>query len=206
MSQKVYTFSTGPFKNLSSRGPATPEEFDAAAGQGKCLEGAMADAIYRGHLALLHEKFVPAVEAITGNAPKVDEKRTAAAQSRAKAGVTVDPVLETAVTYLDREYELATAEQKAAIEKAVRDIASAEFIDVSPTQRQSGPKKAFLERANQILGRDADGIEAAIATILAKLPSANIERDPSGKPTADSLALALEAITEAAKRDALGGL
>jgi len=206
MSQKVYTFTTGPHKNLASPGPATPEEFDAAAGQGKCLEGAMADAIYRGHLPSLHDLFVPIYEKHTGNKQLVDKKKTDAAKVKAKDGEKVSDVLETPVTFMDREYELASPEVKAAIDADVRAVAATTFIDVSPTRRESGPGKANLERAAQILTRDADAIEAAVATIAARVPGFDPSRDASGKPVVEDLARGIKAMLDEAARAATAGL
>lgn len=211
MSQKLYTFNTGPHKNLASPGPESVDTFDAVAGVGKCLEWAMADAIYRGHLPTLHDKMIPIYEKITGNKRRVDVEKTKKAQTKAgndNAGnpVKVSDVYETPVEFFNREYELATDSDKAAINDAVRALALAEYIDVSPSKREGGPKKAFIERATQVLTRDIDAIEAYVSNILAKNPNANIERDGDGKPTVASLALAIQQVVEEAQRAAAEAL
>lgn len=204
---KQYIYTTGPHKNLSSPGPATVEEFDAAAGQGAALAYAMAEAIYRGHLPTLQDKILPIYKDILGKEPLVDETKTKAARERAKEGAKVADVKENIVPFLTREYELASADDKVALDKAVRDLAAATFIDVSEKVREArGPGKQVLEAATAKLTQSVDEIEKTVSTILAKCPNQQIDRDEDGKPTVESLAFAIKAFKDALAAESAAAL
>ena len=199
---KQYLFDSGPHKNLAPSGPGTPEEFDAQAGPGACLDYGMSEAIYRGYIPnVLHPGYLKIYEKVLGKKPNVDAEKTAKARANAKEGATVSDKYETTVQFVEREYELATDEQKATLNAEVVAFVAANPIDVSPTSRSTGPGKQNLEMASAKLAQGVDATEETVAKILAKVPSADIERDGDGKPTVDSLARAIKMYRDAVARE-----
>jgi len=207
--KKYYEFSTAGI-DLSSPGPATVEEFDAAAGQGECLSGGVKDAIYRGHLPQsLHPEFVKIAEQMTGIKREVNAKATAAAKERAKDGAAVADVLENAVPYLERVLASADAAVRTDLVSSIQSYARQTYIDVSPSRRERGPSKENLNRADAILTQDDAMVESKVSYILSKVPQQVIDRDTTtGRPTRESLANGIAAALSAIAKESplLNGL
>lgn len=181
-----YEFSTGPFK-LVSPGPGSVEAYDSAAGSaGACLNDAVQNEIFRGHIPSFWSEVIPKIEKATGIARAVDEAATAKAKARAKEGAKVSDVLEKFTSYINRV--LATdGVDKDAINAIARDTALALAIDPSPSRRAAGPGKLFLERADSLLALGDEKLEAKVGGMLTTVDF-DLERGADGRPTRESLA------------------
>jgi len=160
---KQYEFSTGPF-TLRSPGPATVEEFDAKAGAGECLSGAVADCIYRGHIPEFWDAYIPQVEALTGVTRGVDAAATARAKARQKpdSKAVVKDVPEKFGLYINRVLASLDEDAKAEVTKLATTVAAGMEIDPSPSRRQSGPGAVNLAKADDVLSRDDAAITATV--------------------------------------------
>ncbi len=193
---KQYEFSTGPF-TLRSPGPATVEEFDAKAGAGECLSGAVSDCIYRGHIPTFWDEFIPQVEKLTGIERGVDAEATARAKARQKADskAVVKDVPEKFGKYINRVLASLDDSAKAEITSLATATASKLEIDPSPARRSSGPGAANLAKADDVLSREASAIEATIGKLLSVVGEFDLDREADGKPTRESLAALIKAYT-----------
>ena len=192
-----YSFSTGPF-DLKSTGPSTVEEYDVASGRGPgaCLNDAVTNEIYRGHIPTFWDKAVPAIEALTGVARNVDAVATDRAKSKAKDPASVKDVLEGWNKYITRVMAGLSDEDKKAVTDLAVSIADGLTIDPSPSRRESGPGKAFVEKANSLLASPST-VEEKVTKLLGKCPDFDLERDENGAPEVTSLARLVKAFTEA---------
>jgi len=193
---KQYEFSTGPF-TLRSPGPATVEEFDAKAGAGMCLDGAVADCIYRGHIPSFWDEYIPQVEKLTGVARGVDAAATARAKARQKADskAVVKDVPEKFGVYISRVLAGVSDTDKVELTKLASEVAAKMDIDPSPSRRQSGPGAANLAKADDVLSRDDAGINSTVNKLLSVVGDYDLDRDANGKPDRESLAGLIKAYT-----------
>ena len=199
-----YTFSTGPF-DLKSPGPGSVEAYDVASGRGPgaCLADAVTNEIYRGHIPSFWAVAVPKIEALTGISRVVDPVATAKAQSRAKEGAAVSDVLEGWKKYIDRVFATLSDEDKKAVSDLALEVAAGLTIGPSPTRRETGPGKAFVEKANSLLASPTT-VEEKVSKLLGLVPEFELERDEAGVPDATSLARLIKAYTDA--RNAQDGI
>lgn len=181
--------TTGPFKNVIFLGHSSVEERDAEAGKvGSTLEDADYSDLYRSTVPEAHDKMAPELEKLSGVVRGVNAEQTAKNQARAKEGKTVKPVPETFVDYAARVKPLVSEEIWASIDSRFREIALATPVDASPSKRGGAASKANLEKADDIIGRPADAMEAAITKLLTTVPDYELTRDEDGKPERTSLA------------------
>jgi hypothetical protein len=180
-------------------GPATVEDFDAKAGEpGACLAGAIKDEIYRGTLPAFHRALTPKLEALTGVKREVDAEKTAAAKAKAKNPDNVADILVSFKSYLkDAEAkfvgEQPDDESKAVARKQIDDlmkeVALTIEIDPSPTVKgEAFVKKGDLAKADSILSRSDEEIDAKVSQFLAAVPDYDLARDDDGKPERKSFA------------------
>lgn len=192
----TYTVNTGNY-SFKSPGPGTVEEYDQQAGKvGSCLEDAVYNSIYRGHIPAFWEAFIPKAEALTGIARAVDEKATERARAKSKNPEKVKDVMEKALNYDERVRASVTPDIISALDALAVEVGSALVIDVSEKQRTSGPGASFLAKADSVLTRDADGIESAVTKLSAVVPAHDLLRDETGKPDRVSLAELIKKYTD----------
>lgn len=187
-----YSFSTGPFENLVSKGPGSVEVFDAQAGEpGACLNGAIKDTIFRSHIPQFWKALLPKVEKEFGLERRVDEDATAKAKAKAKNPEGVQSVKEGWNSYMKR-LVASLKDDTSAIAKLNTMAAETALeleISVAPAQR-GGPKIAaqFFKMADSVLALDPDSRDARIAE---KLGDVDLDRDADGTPDRDKLAAAI---------------
>ena len=163
--------------------PESVEEFDQLAGrQGACLDSAVSNAVFRGHLNKARAAIVTALIEATGIARDV-------------IGKDGDKdVLESEKDYVDRvtKGEGKTINDYAdVVAKAVDSLGP---IDLTGA-RSGGPTKEYLAAADAVI----EGIKAGKTTtdsVISKLVAANasiseIAVDEEGLPDRDALAVAL---------------
>lgn len=191
--------STGPFANIIILGHIDAASYDTEAGKvGACVEEADFNVIYRDTLPAIHDAASPVIEKMSAIPRGTNTSATEKAQERenkaaAAAKVPREPkkvkdVPETFVTYADRVKASVSAEIWATIDAKFREIALATPVDATPNVRSSGASKANLEKADDILSRETDKIEAAVSKMLALVPDFDLVRDEEGKPERSSLA------------------
>ena len=188
-----YSFSTGPFE-LSSPGPGSVEAYDVASGRGPgaCLSDAVQNEIYRGHIPNFWDAFLPQAEKLTGQSRVEDTAATAKAQQRAKEGTVVKPVLEGWNKFITRVNAGLDDDAKKELAALAVTVASSLSIDPSPSRRESGPGKDYIEKANSWLAAP-DKLEGKVATALTAVGDFDLERDENGVPEVTSLARLIKA-------------
>lgn len=199
--------STGPFKNIIILGHADVESFDQEAGKaGACLEEADYNVIYRDTLPDIHDKFSPILEEMSGATRGVNAKASAKAQERENAAAQKanreakkKEVLESFIDFADRVKAGTDDEAWKAIDAKFREVALATPVNATPTTRAAGASKANLEKADEILTRDVDKIEAAVSKLIQLVPDYDLVRGDDGKPERLSLARLVGAYVEASK-------
>lgn len=184
-------------------GPATVEDYDAAAGKpGSALEDAVASEIWRGTLPKWQREFTPKLEALTGIKREVDAAKTEAAKKSAKNPENVSDVLEKFSSFAKRARGSflaglegdALAAAEAQLNALAQEVAETTPVDPSPTSREAAASKASLAKADSILLLEDDEIETKVQKIMDVVPSVSIDRDENtGKPTRTSLARAIDA-------------
>lgn len=202
-SPKLYDLNTHPFK-LKVRGPATVEEYNEKAGpqadgSNACLVDAIENELYRGTIPAFWNAFIPKCEELTSIKQAAHAGRTEKAKARAKtpeAAAKVKDQLETPKEYISRVFAQVDDAVKAKLHELAASVAATIEIDPSPSSRAArGPGKTFLDKADDVLSRDEDAIEAAVAKIAT--PGVEVARDENGKPLRESLAYAIKAFMEA---------
>lgn len=199
--------NTGPFKKVLILGHATVEERDTEAGKVGCtLEDADYSDIYRSTLPELHDKAAPVVKALSGIDRGVNKEQTEKNQKRAndaaaaakppKTAATVKDVPESFVDYAERVKSSVSEEIWKTIDEKFRELALATPVDASPSKRTGAASKANLEKAEEILNRTPDNIEAAVTKMLALVPDFELVRE-DGVPEKTSLARLVGAWTAA---------
>lgn len=202
--------STGPFENIVFLGHISAEDFDKEAGKvGSCVEEADYNVIYRDTLPTIHDKAEALLARLAPSIPRgVNTKSTAKAQERetaaaAKAGRAAKEVSvpESFITWANRiklGVDEATWKE---IDTEFRALALATPVDATPNVRTSNlANKADLAKADDILTRDEDAIEAAVTKLQAPLASEfDLIRDESGKPERVSLAKLVSAYVASQK-------
>ena len=135
-------------------------------------------------------------DALTGVTRNVDQVATDRAKSKAKDPASVKDVLEGWNKYITRVMAgLDEAAQKE-VHALAASIADGLTIDPSPSRRETGPGKAFVEKANSLLASPST-LEEKVTKLLGKCPDFDLERDETGAPEVTSLARLVKAFTEA---------
>lgn len=189
MSKKYEANSCG-FKPAFN-GPATVEEYDAKGGPNACLEDAVYNTIWRDTLPEWQAAFTPKLEELTGVKREVNASATEAAKKRAKNPDNVSPILETFKAFAARAvaaYAGDDAEKLAELELLAQEVADGIEVDPSPNVRVSTINKGHLAKADEILGRSDDKIEATVSKLLDVVSDFELARDDEGKPERNSLA------------------
>ena len=164
--------------------PSSAEEYDQAAGkEGACLDSAVDNALYRGHLAKFRTAFIKAVEAETGEPREVLGKDDKGKDVLEKEGVYFKRVSEGAGK---------PKESFAALAQSVAESLGA--LDLTP-QRSTGPTKEFIAAAEALRQGITDG-KTTTDAVISKLVSANasiteIAIDDENLPEVTALASAL---------------
>ena len=141
-----------------------------------------------------HEKCLPVLEAAFGaEVPRlVNEKATASAKARAKDATKVDPVMESYPNYSERVKAFLVAAKRETewneYDREAKALAAATPVDASPAARSKGPNKEFIAKADDILSRADDAIEATVTKLLTAVDGFELQRDEAGKPDRTSLA------------------
>lgn len=197
---KQYTTSSEGIP-LKFNGPSTVEEYDKAAGrEGACVEDAVRGIIAWDTLEDWRSAFPKRIAELTGIARAEDAEATARAKARSEKPDKVKPVLEKLGKYLAR-VRAAIAEGSAngltaeSLSTEGQLVADSITIDPSPARREGQPKKDLLEKAEQVLARETDALEAAVSKMLDNV-SFDLERGDDGKPTQVSLARLIGAYVE----------
>lgn len=198
MSTKFIEVNSGPHKKLRFIGHESAEAYDQQAGQvGACVETADASDVYRSLLPEAHSRFVDVLKT-SGIARGVNADATAKAKEKAKDPTKVEAVPESYLSLANRVK--ATLEAKGpdgvaqwlALDAKIHEIAESMACDSSPTARQKGPDKACVAKADSILARDTNAMEATLTKMYADVPGFDLERDADGKPERMSLARFVE--------------
>lgn len=197
---KLYSANSVGYK-LQFPGPETVEEFDAKGGAGSALEEAVASTIYRGTLPEFHEKFTPVLEKITGVTRGIDVEATEKRKAASKNPANVEDVLEkfkafnarARAAYFSDENgaplaDEVIAEREKELADAAAEVALTIEVDPSPSARAGLVNKGWLAKADDILSRDDDGIEAVVTKLLNGVGEFDLARDEEGKPERSSLA------------------
>lgn len=194
IARPIIKVSTGPFDDVEFQGHLSVDERDTEAGDpGSTLRDADKSDCYRSTLPEAHEKFRETLIKMSGVQPVVNEVATALAKKRAKDATKVKDIEETFVSLATRAKAALVVDDAgkatwAEIDKAFRAIAFATPIDASPGRQGGGAGKANVAKAEDILSRSADAIEAAVEKLMAAEPTYDLARDESGKPEVNSLA------------------
>jgi hypothetical protein len=180
--------------DLEFKGPESVDEYDQKAGKvGATLNDAVRGLIAWDTLPEWMEAWAKKLAELTGITRGVDDAATAKAKARAKTPDSVKPVPEKAKGYSDRVTAAVKAGQGAngvtyeQLQAAAQEVANSITIDPAPSQRTGQPKKDLLEKADNILTRDPDAIEASVTKFLDAV-SYDLEREADGKPNRESLA------------------
>ncbi len=201
---KLYSFRTQGY-SLQAYGPDSVEEYDkVAGGPGKCLEDAVDNEIFRGTIPAFWKAAIPKVAELTGIALGTDEKATEKARQRAKtpeAAAAVKNVDEKFSSYITR-VEASLGDDKDAhkeLEELLKSVALETAIDPSPSNRERGPGKDYLDKADKVLALSDDQIEEKVSkwTAIAGWSEADLSRDENGKPERESLAKLAKATADA---------
>lgn len=191
---------TGPFKDVVVLGHATVEDFDREAGRvGSALEEADYNVIYRDTLPDIHDKAIDEIEKLSGLARGIDEEKTAKAKAAAKDGAKVSDVKELPVPYFNRVKAAVDADTWKLIDEHFREVALGTPVDASPSKRSGSATKANLEKADEVLLRTPDAVEAAVSKMLTLVPTFELTRAEDGKPERVSLARLVGAFIDAQK-------
>lgn len=189
---KTLEVDSGPHKKLVFVGHDDADAYDKQATYtGACVENADLKDIYQSGLPSAHERFLPIIVK-SGITRGVNQRATDAMKGRAKDPTKVEPVAESYITYANRVKTLLEAKgpegaaQWAALDAEVHAIPL--VCDSSPTARQKGPDKSILAKADDILTRSDDAIEATVTKLLNVVEGFDLERDAEGKPERVSLA------------------
>ncbi len=186
-------------------GPDTVEDYDQKAGKvGTCLEDAVENIIYRGTLPKFQSALADAMTKAYGIAREVDEVATARAQKNVKEGGTAKPVMERFKAFnlrvrgkITEGLSEAEANAKLAeLQALASDVAESITVDPAPSARASAVNKGDLAKADEILSRSPDNIEAVVTKML-DVVDFDVERDDAGLPDRDSLAKLIGAYTGA---------
>lgn len=191
---------TGPFKDVIVLGHASVDDFDREAGRvGSCVEEADYSVIYRDTLPEIHEAVIKDIEALSGVPRGVNAEATAKAKAAAKEGAKVSNVLENPVPYFNRVKAAVTEDIWKEVDAKFREHALATVVDASPSKRNGAASKANLEKADEVLLRTPDAIEAAVTKMLSLVPTFDLTRDAENKPDRVSLARLVGAFIDAQK-------
>jgi hypothetical protein len=178
---------------LKFNGPDTVDAYDKTAGRvGACLEDAVDNTIYRGTLPEWQEAFGEKVLIPRFGERQVNQSATDAAKTRSKTPEKVADIMETWSRYHARVTAGMSDEDKKALAVEAQNIAATISVDPSPSKRQAGPKKMFLDKADSWLTLDDNALEAKIGPALNAVPDFDLERDDNGKPERSSLARLIE--------------
>lgn len=215
---------SGVIEDLVFNGYDTIEAYDADAGLTDGKSSGMYDLnkslVWRSTLPEFHKKFVPVMEEISSVKRGVDDKATEVLKARAKdaeAKAKVKDVPEKFVTYAARvkaSIDDANAKAKADAEAAGeeytpsdtwtqivlrgRELAKTIKVDATPGRQAAGPEKSYVAKADSILTRTDDEIEATVTKLLALVPTFELEREEeTGRPNRDSLARLAKAAFDA---------
>lgn len=202
--------STGPFEDIIILGHISAEDFDKEAGKvGACVEEADMNVIYRDTLIVLQDKAGPLFNKLAPGIPiGVNEKATAKAQERENAAATkagrAPKTLSIPETFKSWANRIKLGVDEATwkeIDTEFRALALATPVDATPNVRTSNlANKADLAKADDILTRDEDAIEAAVTKLQAPLATEfDLIRDESGKPERVSLAKLVSAYVASQK-------
>lgn len=193
---KQYEYSTSRY-DLKSPGPADAAEFDAQAkSDGACVAEAVASVTYRSTIPEFWDAFIPKVEELTGIKRGIDDKATARNQERAKEGVTVKPVPEKFLSYDNRVWAASDEARRAELIALAQATAAEIAIDPAPSRRSSGPGALFIAKAESVLGRPEDQLQATVTKLLDACPGFELETDENGKPEKNSLAKLIKAYAD----------
>lgn len=171
-------------------GPGSVEDYDALAGkQGACLEDAINNIIYRSTLPIWQREFAEALEKTFGVKREVDEEATRKARARDEGA---SQVLERATRYIARVLA-ANEDRMDEIKQLAQQVADKIQINPAPQRRStSAPtervNKTWLAKARDILSRDEEARETAIAKLLKAVPGFELVRDDNNVPDETSLA------------------
>jgi hypothetical protein len=199
---KFIEYNTGPFKGLKFIGHDDAEAYDAQANEvGACVLAADLNDWWRSGLPRLHDECIKILEKLSGVSRNVDPVATAKAKERAADSAKIEEVLEKFVPYANRVKASVEESVWTAIDAAVRTLSATIAADSSPTARAKGPDKGSVAKAQSILTRDDEGIEAAVEKLFSLVPDFNLVRDDDGKPDETSLARLIDAWTEARRTE-----
>lgn len=201
--------STGPFDNIILLGHISAEDFDKEAGKvGACVEEADYNIIYRDTLTVLQDKAASLFTKLAPSLPVgVNEKATAKAQERENAAaekakrtpktVSVPETFNSWAARIKLGVDEATWKE---IDTEFRALALATPVDATPNVRTSNlANKADLAKADEILTREPDAIEATVEKLSAPVPAFELLRDEAGKPERVSLAKLIAAYVASQK-------
>lgn len=200
MSEVTYIkVGTGPFADLLFQGHGSAAAYDAQAGvkdgeENSAVYTADVSDAYRSLLPEFHSKSTALIEAVSGVTRGVNADATAKAKAKAKDGSKVADVKESWITFANRAESTLKAQgddglaKWKELESQVRELAQGMKSDSSPSSRERGPGKEYLAKADEVLTRSPERIEAAISQMLASVNDYEVERDDAGKPTRESLA------------------
>lgn len=183
---KAYSTSTAGRK-FNVNGPATNEEYDKAAGRvNAAAEDAVAGLIAWDTIPEIAEKFATELAKSSGVTRGVDDKATAVAKERAKNKDSVKDVPEKAGPYIKRVYASAP-DSAGEFDVLLQLVADGTPVDPTPGRR-GGIGARFLDKADTILERTPDHLEATITKLLDTVEGYELARDADGKPERSSLA------------------
>lgn len=209
---------SGVIEDLVFNGYDDIAAYDADAGQIDGKSSGMYDLnkslVWRSTLPEFHKKFVPIMEELSGIKRGVDEKATEVLKARAKddeAKAKVKDVPEKFVTYAARvkaSIDADNAKAKEAGEEPSdtwtqivlrgRELAKTIKVDATPGRTPAGPEKSYIAKADSILTRTDDEIEATVTKLTTLVPTFELERDEeTGRPNRDSLARLAKAAFDA---------
>jgi hypothetical protein len=178
---------------LVFKGPGSVEDYDRAGEKvGTCLEDAVRGTIAWSTLPEWQDKFGTEVLIPRFGERNVNQTATEAAKARSKTPEKVADIMETWTRYNARVTAQLSKEEKAALGIEAQRIADTITVDPSPSKRQAGPKKMFLDKADSWLTLDDNALEAKIGPALNAVPDFDLERDDNGKPERSSLARLIE--------------
>lgn len=202
-----YKFSTGPFEDLVSNGPATVEHYDSLAGAGACLADAINNVVFRSHTPQFWKAYIPQVEKLTGTTRNVNPEATAKAKAKAKNPASVADVLEGWNPYFTRVFGASSPEDKQVLTDLAISTALALDIAVAPAQRGDGSSKTLVPywpKTDAYLALDAEALEERMANLTATIGEYDFEVDGEGKPDRTALAKAIQKFIEIGLMKTLG--
>lgn len=187
--------------DLKFKASDTVEDYDKKAGSvGACLKDAIAGIVAWDTLPEWMENFRKKLIERTGVTRSVDAAATQKAKDRAEgdeAKAKVKDVYEKDTAFIKRLRAQSangglpatdgTSLDKAAFDALAQEVASSMEVDPAPSKRQGAPKKEFLEKAKEVLGRPVDAREASISKMLGAVEF-DLERDAENVPDENSLA------------------